>query len=193
MTSLIEQFVPGYVVGTWDIDPVHSEVSFTVRHLMVSKVRGRFTRYGGTIETRENVVDSHAAVTIEATSIDTGHPQRDAHMRSVDFLDVEHHPTWTFRSTGLRSDGEEYVLDGDLTIKSTTRPVSLRLVLGGFGPDGAGGYRAGVSASTVVDRNDYGVDMKLPLDGGGVVIGDQIQVSLEIAAALRQPGPVTTG
>lgn len=187
MTSLVNQPIPGYAIGTWDIDPMHSEVSFTVRHLMISKVRGRFTRFQGTIETRESVADSEVAVTIDATSIDTGQPQRDDHVRSADFFDVEHHPTWSFRSTGLRTDGEDHVLDGTLTIKGTTCPVSLLLELNGFGADGIGGYRAGFSASTTIDRNDYGVDIKMPLDGGGVVVSEQVQVTLEIAAALRQP------
>lgn len=95
MTSRVNQTMPGYAIGTWDIDPVHSEVAFTVRHLMVSKVRGRFTRFQGTLETRENVAASEVAVTIDATSIETGHPQRDDHVRSADFFDVEHHPTWS--------------------------------------------------------------------------------------------------
>ncbi|AXK36109.1 polyisoprenoid-binding protein [Streptomyces armeniacus] len=187
MTSPASQDIPGYAVGTWDIDPMHSEVSFTVRHLMVSKVRGRFGRFQGTVETRENVADSEVAVTVDAASVDTGEPQRDEHVRSADFFDVENHPEWSFRSTGLRAGGDAYQLDGDLTIKGTTRPVTFALEVNGFGPDGMGGHRAGFSASTTVDRNDFGVDIRMPLDGGGVVLSDKVQVNLEIAAALRQP------
>ncbi len=178
---------PGYVAGIWDIDPVHSDVSFTVCYLMACKVRGRFARFSGTIRTGENVIDSEVAVTIDATSIDTCHPQRDDHVRSADFFDVAHHPTWSFRSTGVHLDDGDYVLDGDLTIKGTTRPVSLALEVNGFGPDGLGGVRAGFSAVTTIDRNDYGVDHKMPMDGGGVVVGDKVQVNLEIEAALRTP------
>lgn len=189
MISHTDQSIPDYRVGTWDIDPVHSEVSFSVRHLMVSNVRGRFARYSGTIETAGNLLDSQVAVTIDATSIDTGQPQRDAHIRSADFFDVEHHPTWTFHSTRLRRDGHDYVLDGELTIKGAARTVSLLLELNGFGSDGLGGHRAGFTASTTIDRNDYGVDITMPLDGGGVVVGNQVHVHLEIAASLRQHEP----
>lgn len=186
MTSFVDQTIPGYVTGTWDIDPIHSEVAFTARHLMISKVRGRFAGCSGTIHTGENLLDSYVAVAVDAASVDTGQPQRDAHLRSADFFDVAHHPTWSFHSTGLQHDGEDYTLHGDLTIKGTTRAVSLLLQVNGFGSDGAGGCRAGFSASTVIDRNDYGVDIAMPLDGGGMVVGDRIQVNLEIAAALRQ-------
>jgi polyisoprenoid-binding protein YceI len=105
---------------------------------------------------------------------------------SADFFDVAHHPTWSL-STGVHLDDGDYVLDGDLTIKGTTRPVSLALEVNGFSPDGLGGVRAGFSAVTTIDRNDYGVDLKMPMDGGGVVVGDKVQVNLEIEAALRTP------
>ncbi|WP_433554870.1 YceI family protein [Pseudonocardia xinjiangensis] len=178
--------IPGYVAGTWEIDPVHSDVSFSVRHMMVSKVRGRFTTFSGEIVTRENITDSTVNATIAADSIDTGQEQRDTHIRSNDFFDVENHPQWTFRSTGARAEGDDLVVDGELTIKGVTRPVSLALELNGFGSDASGGYRAGFSASTTIDRNDFGVDIKLPMDGGGVVVGDKVQINLEIEGVLRQ-------
>jgi polyisoprenoid-binding protein YceI len=178
--------IPGYVAATWDIDPVHSDVSFSVRHMMVSKVRGRFTTFSGEIVTSENITDSAVTATIAADSIDTGQEQRDNHIRSADFFDVENHPQWTFRSTGARSKGDDLVVDGELTIKGVTRPVSLALEVNGFGPDAYGGYRAGFSASTTIDRNDFGVDIKLPMDGGGVVVGDKVQINLEIEGVLRQ-------
>ncbi|MEJ3657823.1 YceI family protein [Actinomycetes bacterium KLBMP 9759] len=178
--------IPGYIAGTWDIDPVHSDVSFTVRHMMVSKVRGRFGTFSGTIVTGEDITGSEVSAEIDATSITTGSDQRDNHIRSADFFEVETHPTWTFRSTGVREDGGDLLLDGDLTIKGVTRPVTLELEVNGFGPDAFGGTRAGFSASTSINRNDYGVDIAMPLDGGGVVVGDKIQIDLEIEGVLRQ-------
>jgi polyisoprenoid-binding protein YceI len=186
MTSAATTAIPGYLTGTWDIDPVHSDVSFTVRHMMVSKVRGRFATFAGEIVTNEDVSASTVTATIDATSIDTGHDQRDAHIRSADFFDAENHPQWTYRSTGVRVDGENLVVDGELTIKGITRSVPLAVEVNGFGPDAYGGIRAGFSASTSIDRNDFGVDIKLPLDGGGVVLGDRIQINLEIEAVLRK-------
>jgi polyisoprenoid-binding protein YceI len=185
MTNAATESIPGYLAGTWDIDPVHSDVSFTVRHMMVSKVRGRFATFSGEIVTGENLTDSSVAATIDASSIDTGNEQRDEHIRSADFFEVENHPQWIFRSTGVRAGGADLVLDGDLTIKGVTRPISLALEVNGFGPDPYGGTRAGFSASTTIDRNDFGVDIKMPLDGGGVVVGDKVQINLEIEAVLR--------
>jgi polyisoprenoid-binding protein YceI len=186
MTSAATTSIPGYVAGTWDIDASHSDVSFTVRHMMVSKVRGRFGAFSGEIVTSEDLSSSSVTATIDASTIDTNNEQRDGHIRSADFFDVENHPQWTFRSTALRPDGDDFALDGELTIKGVTRPVTLALEINGFGPDAWGGTRAGFSASTTIDRNDFGVDIKMPLDGGGVVVSDKVQISLEIEAVLRQ-------
>ena len=185
MTTATTQ-IPGYIAGTWDIDPVHSDVSFSVRHMMVSKVRGRFGSFSGQIATGQDITGSSVTATIDATSIDTNNEQRDNHIRSADFFDVENHPQWTFRSTGLRANGDDFAVDGELTIKGVTRPVALALEVNGFGPDAWGGTRAGFSASTTIDRNDFGVDIKMPLDGGGVVLSDKVQISLEIEGVLRQ-------
>ncbi len=186
MTTAATTAIPGYLAGTWDIDPVHSDVSFTVRHMMVSKVRGRFGTFSGEIVTGADVTDSSVTASIDASSIDTGNEQRDGHIRSADFFDVENHPTWTFRSTGVRSTGDDLVVDGDLTLKGVTRPVELALEVNGFGPDAYGGTRVGFTATTSINRNDFGVDIKMPMDGGGVVVGDKINVELEIEAVLRQ-------
>ena len=183
MTAAI--LIPSYTAGTWDIDPVHSDVSFSVRHMMVSKVRGRFGAFSGQIVTGEDIIGSSVSTTIDATSIDTNNEQRDNHIRSADFFDVANHPTWTFTSTGLRVDDGDLVLDGELTIKGVTRPVTLSLQVEGFGPDAFGGTRAGFSAATTINRNDFGVDISMPLDGGGVVVGDKVTINLEIEAVLR--------
>ena len=185
MTASTSVQIPGYVVGTWDIDPTHSTVGFSVRHMMVSKVRGYFRDFSGEIVTAENPAQSTVTAAIDLASIDTRQEQRDAHIRSADFFDVENHPTMTFRSTGVRTDGADWFVDGELTIKGTTKPVALALELNGFGPDAHGGYRAGFSARTEINRNDFGVDIKMPMDGGGVVVGDKITVELEIEAVLR--------
>ena len=186
MTAPTNTQIPGYVVGTWDIDPVHSDVSFTVRHMMVSKVRGRLAGFSGEIVTAPAFTDSTVTATVDATSIDTGNGQRDGHLRSPDFFEIETHPTWEFRSTAIRADGDDHRLDGDLTIKGVTRPVSFALEVNGFGPDAYGGTRAGFSAATTINRNDFGVDIAMPLDGGGVVVSEKVQIALEIEAVLRQ-------
>jgi polyisoprenoid-binding protein YceI len=186
MTTAASTLTPGYVAGIWDIDPVHSDVSFTVRHMMVSKVRGRFAGFSGEIVTGSDITGSTVTATIDASSIDTGNAQRDGHVRSADFFDVENHPTWTYRSTGVRADGDGIVVDGELTIKGVSRPVPLTLEVNGFGPDAYGGVRAGFSASTTINRNDFGVDIAMPLDGGGVVVGEKVRIDLEIQGVLRQ-------
>ena len=186
MSSPTSTRIPGYVAGTWDIDPVHSDVSFTVRHMMVSKVRGHFDTFSGEIVTGPEFTDSKVTATIDATSINTGTEQRDNHIRSADFFEVEKYPTWTFNSTHLRLEGDTHTLVGELTIKGVTRTVELALEVNGFGPDAYGGTRTGFTATTTIDRNDFGVDIKMPMDGGGVVVGDKVQITLEIEAVLRQ-------
>lgn len=178
--------LPGYATGTWTIDPVHSEVGFTVRHMMVSKVRGKFTSFSGELVTAENPLDSQVTATIDLTSIDTGNADRDNHIRSADFFEVDAYTTMTFRSTGVRADGDDYVLDGDLTLKGVTRPVSLQLELGGFGPDAYGGIRAGFSATGEIKRSDFGVDFNAVLETGGVVVSDKVTINLEIETILNR-------
>ena len=185
MTASTRTQVPGYVVGTWDIDPVHSDVSFTVRHMMVSKVRGRLGTFSGEIVTAPEFTESVVTATVDASSVDTGNTQRDGHIRTADFFEVENHPTWSFRSAAIRPDGDDYALDGELTIKGVTRPVTFSLEVNGFGPDAYGGTRAGFSAATTINRSDFGVDISMPLDGGGVVVGDKVTINLEIEAVLR--------
>jgi len=184
MTSATTQ-IPGYLAGTWDIDAVHSDISFSVRHMMVSKVRGRIARFSGVLVTGEDITSSTVNATIDATSIDTNNEQRDGHIRSADFFEVEAHPEWTFTSTAVRAGGDGLVIDGDLTIKGVTKAVSLDTEIGGFGPDPYGGTRVGFTATTTINRNDFGVDISMPLDGGGVVVGEKVAITLEIEAVLR--------
>jgi len=177
--------VPGYVAGTWNIDAVHSEVGFSVRHMMVSKVRGRFTTFSGQLVTGENPLDSSVTAEIDLASINTGSEQRDGHIRSADFFEVETYPTMTYRSTGVRLAGGDYVLDGDLTLKGVTRNVPMTLELNGFGPDPFGGTRAGFTATGEINRRDFNVNFSAPMETGGAVVADKISLHLEIEAVLE--------
>lgn len=177
--------IPGYVVGTWDIDATHSTVGFSVRHMMVSKVRGYFTKFEGVVITAQDPAASTVEATVDMDSIDTRQEQRDAHIKSADFFDTGNHTVMTFRSTTIKPKGDDWTVEGDLTIKGITKPTTLDLELNGFGPDAYGGTRAGFSGKTTISRKEFGVDIDMPMDGGGVVVGDKISVELEIEAVLR--------
>ena len=167
--------------GTWAIDPVHSTIGFSVRHLMVSKVRGTFDTFSGAITVTEDGTPSVTAE-IAVDSINTRNEQRDAHLKSADYFDAATYPTATFTSTGVRADGDRYVLDGDFTLKGVTKPVSLDLEFNGVSPGMGHGEVAGFEASVVLNRKDFGIDLDMPLETGGAVVGDKITVTLEIEA-----------
>jgi polyisoprenoid-binding protein YceI len=185
-TAAVE--IPGYVTGTWTIDPVHSEVSFVVRHMMVSKVRGRFDTFEGTIETAQDPLQSSVSATVDLSSVNTGNETRDNHIRSEDFFHIEKHPAMTFRSTGIRPEGENFLLDGELTLRGVTRPVTFFLEVNGFGPDPYGGTRTGFSATTEIDRNQWNVSYNGPIPGAssGMVLSDKVTINLEIEAVLNR-------
>jgi polyisoprenoid-binding protein YceI len=172
--------LPGYVVGTWTIDPVHSDIAFVVRHFSVSKVRGRFNAMSGTIVTGQEPTESSVTATIQAGSVDTGNEQRDGHIRSADFLHVEEHGTLAFTSTAVRIDGEDVEIDGDLTIHGVTKPVTLTGELGGFA-DSPHGTVLGVSVATEIKRSDFGVGTTLP----AAVVSEKIRIELSIEAGLN--------
>lgn len=176
--------IPGYVAGTWDVDPIHSHIGFAARHLMVSKVRGHFTKFEAQIITAENPLESSVTATIDMASTDTGNEMRDNDLRAERFFDVANHPTMTFRSTGIRRDGDDFVVDGELTVKGTARPVSLKVEVNGFGQDPYGGTRAGFSASGEIDRTDFGVSFNAPIPGG-VMVSEKIKIEIEAEAVLR--------
>jgi len=189
--GLIE--IPGYVTGTWTIDPAHSDVGFVIRHLMISNVRGHFTRFEGQIVTAEDPLGSEVTATVDMASIDTANATRDAHLRTADFFEVDEYPTMSYRSTGIRPDGDGYLMEGELTLKGTTRPVPLKAEINGFGvdpfaPDPAVGARVGFSATGEINRMDFGVSYNAPLRGGGVLLGEMVQIILEIEAGLRAEG-----
>jgi polyisoprenoid-binding protein YceI len=180
--------IPGYIAGTWIIDPVHSHVGFIVKHVMVSKVRGRFAGFSGEIITAEEPLKSQVTVTIDASSIDTNNDTRDGHIRSADFLDVETHPSLTFASSSIRSEGGELRIDGDLTIRGVTKPVTLKAELPEFGSgQKEGTFKAGFSATTEINRTDFGVNYNGSIPGGGFSVGEKVQIVLEIEADLVPP------
>jgi len=189
MTStLVTNEIPGYVAGTWAIDPTHSEVGFSVRHLMVSKVRGHFAEFEGEIVTAEDPLQSSVSASVALVSVVTGSEDRDAHLRGADFFETEHHPTMTYRSTGVRRHGTDFVVDGELTLHGVTRSVPLTLELNGFQPQTPfGDSRVGLSARGEIDRRDFGITFNMAIDGGGVVVGDRVQIQLEIEAILQSP------
>lgn len=178
------QIPTGYLAGTWTIDPAHSEIGFSVRHMMVSKVRGRFTGVEGTIVTAADPLSSTATGSIDLSSIDTGNEQRDAHLRSRDFFSVAEHPQLTWRSTGIRQQGDRYIADGELTLRGVTKAVALTVELNGFAPDAYGGTRCGFSATGEIDRTDFGVSWNTAIEAGGVVVGDKVTLQLEVEAVL---------
>ncbi|MGX7681415.1 YceI family protein [Jatrophihabitans sp. DSM 45814] len=176
--------IPGYVAGKWTIDGVHSHVGFVIKHMMVSKVRGRFGSFTGTIVTAPDPLASSVTVSIDASTIDTDNGMRDDHIRSADFFEVENHPTIDFVSTGIRFEGGEFYIDGNLTIRGVTKPVTLTTETPEFGPNPQGGTKAGFSATTEVNRTDFGVSYNGPIPGGGVALGEKVQIVLEVEADL---------
>jgi polyisoprenoid-binding protein YceI len=168
--------------GTWTIDASHSEVGFTARHLM-SKVRGMFEKFEGQIVTGDN---PSASATIDLNSIDTRDANRDAHLRSKDFFDVEEHGQMTFVSTKVEDGGRDFLVTGDLTIKGVTKPVTLEVEFLGTETDPWGGTRAGFEGSATISRKDWGVDFNIPMDGGRLLIGDKIEITIAAQAVLKQ-------
>jgi polyisoprenoid-binding protein YceI len=170
-------------VSKWDFDLVHSSINFHVRHLMVSKVHGRFPAWNGVLELDEaDLTKSRFDVTIDATSIDTKDDKRDVHLKSADFLDVEKFPTITFKSKRIERDGDAYKVTGDITIHGVTKEVELEVEGGEQVKDPWGGTRTGFSAKTKLNRKDFGLTWNLALEAGGFVVGDKLEISIEIEA-----------
>jgi polyisoprenoid-binding protein YceI len=179
--------IPNYTAGNWTVDTVHSYVGFTIKHMMVSKVRGRFTSFTAEFTTAQNPLESTVTATIDASSIDTHHEMRDNHIRSADFFDAADHPSITFASTGIRFADGEFLIDGELSIRGVVKPVTLTLDSPGFGPGPQGGMKAGFSATLEIDRHDFGVSYNGPIPGGGMALGDRVQITLDIEADLQEP------
>ena len=168
--------------GPWEVDTAHSSVEFEARHLMVTKVKGRFTSFEGTLHIAEDPLQSWLEASVDLASVETHDENRDAHLRSPDFFDVENHPKMTLVSSGLRPDGDHYVLSADVTVRGVTRPVEFRLEFHGVEQDPWGGERAGFTATAEVNRKDWGLQWNVPLDGGGVLVSDKVKIVIEVQA-----------
>ncbi len=177
--------IPGYRSGTWILDPAHSEVTFSVRHMMISKVRGTFGVKSATLVAPENPLDARVEASVDVTSLDTGDAGRNGHLLSADFFDAEEYPTMDFVSTGARAESGDLFVDGDLTIHGVTKPVTFELDFGGFGSDPYGNYKAGASAKTVIDREDFGLTWNAALETGGVLVGKDVTITLDLQGALQ--------
>jgi len=169
-------------MSNWDLDPAHSEIEFAVRHMMVTTVRGQFHKFAVAVDFDEadperSTVEAH----IDASSIDTGVEGRDAHLRSADFFDTAAYPELSFRSTGIKKVGDDYTIDGELTMHGQTRPVTLDAEIGGIVPDMRGGRRAGFSASTKISRKEWGLIWNGALESGGVLVGDEVKITVDVA------------
>ena len=169
--------------GTYILDASHSAFSFVTRHAMVTKVRGSFTDFSGSLTLDgANPAASGAQVTVQMASVDSGTADRDAHLKSPDFFNVEAFPTMTFTSTAVKQDGEEFVLIGDLTIKDVTRPVEIEVELDGIVTDPWGNTRAGFAGETEISRKDFGLTWNKAQAAGGVLVGDKVTLELEVSA-----------
>jgi polyisoprenoid-binding protein YceI len=170
------------VATTWRVDPSHSHAEFAVRHLMISTVKGRFADVTGTLIGDETDPDNAAIeLTIPVAGIDTREQQRDAHLRSADFFEVERYPDIRFRSTRIARLGSgQFTVTGDLTIRDTTRPVTLTVESGGRGKDPWGGERIGFAATTTINRKDFGLHWNQALETGGVVVGNEVKISVDL-------------
>jgi polyisoprenoid-binding protein YceI len=179
---------PKYTVGTWKIEPVHSEISFTVRHLAISKVRGKFEKFDVTIVTAPDPRDSTIEASIDMSSVNTGQEGRDNHLRSSDFFLVEQHPHMTFTASGegITLDGDDFTIVGHLTLRGVTLPVTLKGELGGVIDDPYGNVRAGATASTKINRQDFGVNWNSALEAGGFTLGDDVTINLDLQVVLEK-------
>jgi polyisoprenoid-binding protein YceI len=169
---------------TWTVDTAHSNIGFTTRHMMISKVHGKFTRVKGELQLPEgSAVPESIIAEIDAASVDTREDQRDGHLRNTDFFDVENYPQLTFKSTSIQKINDAaFNVTGDLTIRGTTKSVTFRVNIEGQGPDPWGGHRIGYSAKTRVDRRDFGLIYNQALEAGGLLIGNDVEIELDIEA-----------
>ncbi len=184
MTTSIETH-PDYAVGTWKLDPAHSEISFTVKHLKISKVRGTFENFDVTIVTAENPHDSTIDATIDVASVNTNQKDRDAHLRTSDFFLVDEYPTMTFHSTSFDGDVDEFRVTGDLTLRGVTKPVVLTGEFGGIITDDYGRTKAGATATTKINRHDFGVSWNAALEAGGFTLGDEVTITMDLQVVLQ--------
>ena len=175
-----------YRVGTWKLDPAHSELSFWVRHLKISKVRGVFEDFDVTVVTPEDPSGITVEASIDVSSVNTGQDARDNHLRSSDFFLVEEHPHMRFRSTSIEVEGDDFTMTGELTLRGVTQPVTLIGEFGGIITDDYGRTKAGASASTTINRHDFGVSWNAALEAGGFTLGDDVTIAVDLQVALQE-------
>jgi polyisoprenoid-binding protein YceI len=180
-TQAIE--IPGYIAGIWDVDPVHSHVGFVARHMMLSKVRGRFDKFEAQFVTAEDPLRSSVAVTVDMNSVNTGNEVRDNDLRSGNFFDAANYPVMTYRSTGIRRVGDDLFIDGGLTVRGRTLPVELRLEVNGFASDPQGVTRAAFSAAGEINRFEFGVCTNTEVLG---LASEKVRLDIEAEAVLRR-------
>ena len=186
MTTTVTPDLVQTLQGTWDIDQTHTEVGFVIRHLMVSKVRGQFNQFSGSFTVGADLASSGVEAEIDMASIDTNNADRDAHVRSADFFDVEQFPNMTYRSTGIRQAGDGYVVDGELSLHGVTKPVALDLEVNGVLPESPfGDTRVGFTATAEIDRREFDLHWNGPVEGGGVILGHTVKIQLEVEAIKR--------
>ena len=182
MTATAEATGLGQYVGTWAIDPSHSRLGFEARHAVVTKVRGHFAEFDGTIVVADTLADSSATVSAKLDSIDTGSADRDGHLKSADFFDVENTNEMTFAATDIVAKGDAFAVTGNLTIKGVSQKVTLNVELGGIATDPFGNVRAGFEGTGEISRKDFGLTWNVALETGGLLVSDSIKLQLDISA-----------
>ncbi len=184
-TSTTIALHPDFIAGTWKLDPAHSELSFWVRHLKVTKVRGTFETFDVTIVTSEDPAATTIEATVDVASVNTRQEYRDQHLRSGDFFLAEEHPRMTFRSTRVTIDGDDFTVEGELTLRGVTQPVTLTGELGGVVTMDDGTVKAGASAKAKINRHDFGVSWNAALEAGGMTLGDDVTIEMELQVVLQ--------
>ncbi|MEX2627047.1 MAG: YceI family protein [Ilumatobacteraceae bacterium] len=178
--STTDQISTQLPAGTWTVDPVHTTIGFVARHMMVSKVRGTFGEFSADVTIGDDPLQSTVSAEVQMASIDTGNADRDGHLRTNDFFDIENHPTMTLRSTGIEAKGDGDVMHADLTVRGVTRSVDVDLEFNGTAQDPWGGTRAGITATTTINRKDFGIEWNTALETGGVLVGDKVDLELDV-------------
>jgi len=176
----------GLTAGTWTIDASHSEIGFSVRHAMISKTRGRFGAVEGTVVAGESLESTVVSISIPVASLDTRDDNRDGHLKSGDFFDVETHPSITFVSTSVAPKGDDVEVTGDLTIRDVTKSITMVAEFNGTATDPFGNNRAGFTAETEIDRKEFGLTWNAALETGGVLVGDKVKIHLDVEFTAAQ-------
>jgi polyisoprenoid-binding protein YceI len=181
--AIAEHTIPA---GTWTLDPTHSDVSFSVRHLAISKVKGKFEKFDVTLVTTDNPLDAKLTASIDVASVNTNQSDRDNHLRTSDFFAIDEHPTITFVSSSIEEDGDDLNITGDLTLRGVTKTVVIKGEFGGIVTDGYGQVKAGISGSTKINRLDFGVNWNAALEAGGFTLGNDVTISLDVQVVLQK-------